>query len=65
MVNEDAYCVEILTQIASVVSASERVALILLEYERRAARRNCRSFHFLVDFSLPWSRIHRGFIGER
>jgi DNA-binding FrmR family transcriptional regulator len=31
MVNEDAYCVEILTQIASVVSASERVALILLE----------------------------------
>jgi DNA-binding FrmR family transcriptional regulator len=31
MVDEDAYCVEILTQIASVVSASERVALILLE----------------------------------
>jgi CsoR family transcriptional regulator, copper-sensing transcriptional repressor len=31
MVEEEAYCVEILTQIASVVSASERVALILLE----------------------------------
>jgi len=31
MVDEEAYCVEILTQIASVVSASERVALILLE----------------------------------
>ena len=31
MVEEEAYCVEILTQIASIVSASERVALILLE----------------------------------
>jgi DNA-binding FrmR family transcriptional regulator len=31
MVDEEAYCVEILTQIASIVSASERVALILLE----------------------------------
>jgi CsoR family transcriptional regulator, copper-sensing transcriptional repressor len=31
MVEEEAYCVEILTQIASVVSASEKVALILLE----------------------------------
>src|SRR5215212_6782630 len=31
MVEEDAYCVEILTQIASIVSASEKVALILLE----------------------------------
>ena len=30
MVEEEAYCVEILTQIASVVSASEKVALILL-----------------------------------
>jgi CsoR family transcriptional regulator, copper-sensing transcriptional repressor len=31
MVEEEAYCVEILTQIASIVSASEKVALILLE----------------------------------
>jgi DNA-binding FrmR family transcriptional regulator len=31
MVEEEAYCVEILTQIASVISASEKVALILLE----------------------------------
>ena len=31
MVEEEAHCVEILTQIASVVSASEKVALILLE----------------------------------
>lgn len=31
MVEEEADCVEILTQIASVVSASKRVALILLE----------------------------------
>ena len=30
MVEQEAYCVEILTQIASVVSASEKVALILL-----------------------------------
>jgi DNA-binding FrmR family transcriptional regulator len=30
MVEEEAYCVDILTQIASVVSASEKVALILL-----------------------------------
>ena len=31
MVQEEAYCVDILTQIASIVSASEKVALILLE----------------------------------
>ena len=31
MVEEEAYCVEVLTQIASIVSASEKVALILLE----------------------------------
>lgn len=31
MVDEETYCVDILTQIASVVSASEKVALILLE----------------------------------
>ena len=31
MVEEEAYCVEILTQIASIVSASAKVALILLE----------------------------------
>ncbi len=31
MVEEEAYCVDILTQIASIVSASEKVALILLE----------------------------------
>ncbi len=31
MVEEEAYCVEILTQIASIVSASEKAALILLE----------------------------------
>jgi len=31
MVEEEAYCVEILTQISSIVSASEKVALILLE----------------------------------
>ena len=31
MVEEDAYCVDILTQISSIVSASEKVALILLE----------------------------------
>ena|SRR5215207_7065656 len=31
MVGEEAYCVDILTQIASIVSASEKVALILLE----------------------------------
>jgi DNA-binding FrmR family transcriptional regulator len=31
MVEEEAYCVEILTQIASIVSASEKVALLLLE----------------------------------
>jgi CsoR family transcriptional regulator, copper-sensing transcriptional repressor len=31
MVEEETYCVEILTQIASIVSASEKVALILLE----------------------------------
>jgi DNA-binding FrmR family transcriptional regulator len=30
MVEEEKYCVEILTQIASIVSASEKVALILL-----------------------------------
>ena len=30
MVEEEAYCVEILTQISSIVSASEKVALILL-----------------------------------
>ena len=30
MVEEEAYCVEILTQIASIVSASEKVALMLL-----------------------------------
>jgi CsoR family transcriptional regulator, copper-sensing transcriptional repressor len=31
MVEEEAYCIEILTQISSIVSASEKVALILLE----------------------------------
>jgi DNA-binding FrmR family transcriptional regulator len=31
MVGEEAYCVDILTQISSIVSASEKVALILLE----------------------------------
>jgi len=31
MVEEEAYCVAILTQIASIVSASEKVALLLLE----------------------------------
>jgi CsoR family transcriptional regulator, copper-sensing transcriptional repressor len=31
MVEEEAYCVDVLTQIASIVSASEKVALILLE----------------------------------
>src|SRR5919107_4610992 len=31
MVDEEAYCVNILTQIASIVSASEKVALLLLE----------------------------------
>ena len=31
MVTEDAYCVNILTQISSIVSASEKVALILLK----------------------------------
>ena len=31
MVEEEAYCIDILTQIASIVSASEKVALILLE----------------------------------
>jgi DNA-binding FrmR family transcriptional regulator len=31
MVEEEAYCVDILTQISSIVSASEKVALILLE----------------------------------
>ncbi len=31
MVEEEAYCVEVLTQIASIVSAAEKVALILLE----------------------------------
>jgi DNA-binding FrmR family transcriptional regulator len=31
MVEEEAYCVNILTQIASIVSASEKVAIILLE----------------------------------
>ena len=31
MVGEEAYCVDILTQIASIVSASEKVAIILLE----------------------------------
>jgi DNA-binding FrmR family transcriptional regulator len=31
MLEEEAYCVEILTQIASIVSASQKVALILLE----------------------------------
>jgi DNA-binding FrmR family transcriptional regulator len=31
MVEEEAYCAEILTQIASIVSASQKVALILLE----------------------------------
>ena len=31
VVEEEAYCVEVLTQIASIVSASEKVALILLE----------------------------------
>jgi DNA-binding FrmR family transcriptional regulator len=30
MVEEEAYCVDILTQISSIVSASEKVALILL-----------------------------------
>jgi CsoR family transcriptional regulator, copper-sensing transcriptional repressor len=31
MVNEEAYCVDILTQISSVISASEKVAAILLK----------------------------------
>ena len=31
MVEEESYCVAILTQIASIVSASEKVALLLLE----------------------------------
>jgi DNA-binding FrmR family transcriptional regulator len=31
MVEQEAYCVEILTQIASIISASEKVALILLD----------------------------------
>ena len=31
MVDEEAYCVEILTQIASIVSASQAVALVLVE----------------------------------
>ena len=31
MVEEEAYCVDILTQISSMVSASEKVALILLQ----------------------------------
>jgi DNA-binding FrmR family transcriptional regulator len=31
MVEDEAYCIEVLTQIASIVSASEKVALILLE----------------------------------
>jgi CsoR family transcriptional regulator, copper-sensing transcriptional repressor len=31
MVDEEAYCVNILTQIATIVSASEKVAIILLE----------------------------------
>jgi DNA-binding FrmR family transcriptional regulator len=31
MVEEEAYCVDILTQISSIVSASEKVALILLK----------------------------------
>ena len=31
MVEEEAYCVEVLTQIARIVSASKKVALILLE----------------------------------
>jgi len=30
MVEEEAYCVEVLTQISSIVSASEKVALIAL-----------------------------------
>ena len=30
MVEQEAYCIDILTQIASIVSASEKVALILL-----------------------------------
>ena len=41
MVEEEAYCIDILTQIGSLVSASEKVALILLKdhtqhYVRRA-----------------------------
>ena len=31
MVDEEAYCVEILTQLSSIVSASEKVALMLLK----------------------------------
>jgi len=31
MVDEEAYCIDILTQISSIVSASEKVALIVLE----------------------------------
>jgi CsoR family transcriptional regulator, copper-sensing transcriptional repressor len=31
MVDEEAYCVNILTQISSIVSASEKVALVLLK----------------------------------
>src|SRR5215210_9288983 len=31
MIEEEAYCVDILTQISSIVSASEKVALILLK----------------------------------
>ena len=31
MVEDEAYCVDILTQISSIVSASEKVALILLK----------------------------------
>jgi DNA-binding FrmR family transcriptional regulator len=31
MVEQEAYCVDILTQISSIVSASEKVALILLK----------------------------------
>ncbi len=44
MVDEEAYCIDILTQIGSLVSASEKVALILLkDHTQHCVRRAIES----------------------
>ena len=62
MVEEEAYCVEVLTQIASIVSASEKVALILLEDHiehcvREAIADGERAEHKVAELSAAVERF--------